>query len=342
MSLSSASQETHLASSEHVISLRSPISATPLIVTDAASFDNDRAEDVGRYPASGIISYAQNREDVLLWRALHDLPAGFYIDVGAEDPTKDSVTRAFYERGWRGINIEPVQCHFDKLRDQRPRDLTLQVALGDQVGWITLYEIPDTGLSTLVKEVAFRHHLQGLSYVERRVPITTLSTLWEDFVKGDVHFLKIDVEGYEAEVLSGIALARYRPWIILLEATEPRSFEETWYQWEDRILESQYEFVHFDGLNRWYLAAERSHLKNRFDAPPNVFDRFELATTASVCHRLGAAEHQLSSTEHQLAAAKHQLEQIRESASWRWTAPLRAVRDVFCSLVARLRKRFSS
>jgi FkbM family methyltransferase len=317
MSPSSASKQTHLASSERASSLGDRISVTPpLIVTEAASFDDDRAEDAHRYPASGIVSYAQNREDVLLWRALHDLPVGFYIDVGAEDPTKDSVTRAFYERGWQGINIEPVQGYFDKLCDQRPRDLTLQIAVGDQVGWITLYEIPDTGLSTLVKEVASRHRFEGLCYVERRVPITTLSTLWEDLVKGEVHFLKIDVEGYEAQVLSGIALARYRPWIILLEATEPRSSEETWYQWEDQILESQYEFVHFDGLNRWYLAKERSHLKSRFAAPPNVFDQFELATIVSACD--------------QRARAEYQLKQILESASWQWTAPLRALQD-FCS-----------
>ena len=159
--------------------------------------------------------------------------------------------------------------------------------------------------------------------------MVTLASLWEDFVKGEVHFLKIDVEGYEPQVLSGMDLVRYRPWIILIEATEPRSSEETWYEWEDKILESQYEFVHFDGLNRWYLAAERSQLKSRFDAPPNVFDRFELATTASVCDRLGAAEHQL-------AAAKHQLEQIRESASWRWTAPLRVLRDGFHRWMERL------
>jgi FkbM family methyltransferase len=325
MSLSSAPKQTHLASSERASSVRSRISAAPmLIVTEAASVDDDRAEDVRRYPASGIISYAQNREDVLLWRALHDLPAGFYIDVGAEDPTKDSVTRAFYERGWQGINVEPVQGHFDKLCDERPRDLTLQIAIGDQVGWITLYEIPDTGLSTLVKDVASRHQFEGLCCVERRVPITTLSSLWEDFVKGDVHFLKIDVEGYEAQVLRGMALARYRPWIILLEATEPRSSEETWYQWEDRLLESQYEFVHFDGLNRWYLAKERSHLKSRFAAPPNVFDQFELATIVSACD--------------QRARAEYQLQQIRESASWQWTAPLRALQGFFSRLAARFRK----
>jgi FkbM family methyltransferase len=319
MSLAPARKSAYVAPAEHAHFHRNTISrGTSRVVTEAASLKEASAECDGKYPASGIISYAQNREDILLWRALHDLPNGFYIDVGAEDPTQNSVTRAFYERGWHGINVEPVLAHCDKLCNERPRDITLQVAIGDRVGWSTLYEFPDTGLSTLVEEVASRHQSKGLCYVERRVPIVTLTSLWEGFVKGQVHFLKIDVEGYEPQVLDGMALARYRPWIILIEATEPRTCNGAWHEWEGKILEAQYEFVHFDGLNRWYLAAERSELKERFDAPPNIFDQFELAATVSVCNRLVAVE--------------RDLERIRASASWRWTAPLRAVKDGLCRL----------
>ena len=59
-----------------------------------------------------FISYAQNYEDVTLYRALRGVARGFYIDVGANDPINDSVTCAFYQRGWRGINLEPsAQWH---------------------------------------------------------------------------------------------------------------------------------------------------------------------------------------------------------------------------------------
>jgi FkbM family methyltransferase len=327
MSLSHSTIPAHAAAAEDAHFYRNTtLSAASLVVTEAASLQDPSEERGGKYPASGIISYAQNHEDILLWRALRDIPDGFYIDVGAEDPTQDSVTHAFYERGWHGINVEPVQGYFDKLCDERSRDLTLQVAIGDRVGWSTLYEFPNTGLSTLVKEIASRHLSKGLHHVERRVPIVTLTSLWEDFVKGEVHFLKIDVEGYEARVLSGMTLARFRPWIILIEATEPRTSEETWCEWEDKILESKYEFVHFDGLNRWYLAAERPQLRKRFDAPPNLFDRFELAATVSACNRLATAE--------------RELEQMRKSASWQWTAPFRTARDGFCRMAETLRSFF--
>ena len=47
-----------------------------------------------------FISYAQNFEDVIQWLVLREVENGFYIDVGACSPYDDSVTRAFYERGW--------------------------------------------------------------------------------------------------------------------------------------------------------------------------------------------------------------------------------------------------
>lgn len=76
-----------------------------------------------------FISYAQNFEDVMLWRALKHVKDGFYIDVGAAWPDKDSVTKAFYERGWRGVNIEPNPEMWRVLSADRPRDLNLKVAL---------------------------------------------------------------------------------------------------------------------------------------------------------------------------------------------------------------------
>jgi hypothetical protein len=118
-------------------------------------------------------------------------------------------------------------------------------------------------------------------------------------------------------------LTSFRPWIILIEATQPLTFATVCEAWEQYLLTSRYEYVHFDGLNRWYIAEERSNLKARFEAPPNVFDRFELAATISL--------------RDDLAAVKHDLEQIRASASWRWTAPFRAARDRFCRLAERLR-----
>jgi len=39
-----------------------------------------------------MISYAQNFEDVILERFFKGQKTGFYVDIGAADPVKDSVT----------------------------------------------------------------------------------------------------------------------------------------------------------------------------------------------------------------------------------------------------------
>ena len=60
--------------------------------------------------------HAQNFEDVLLARCFEAQATGFYVDVGAEDPDIGSVTRHFYERGWRGLNVFATYT----LRDYSP------------------------------------------------------------------------------------------------------------------------------------------------------------------------------------------------------------------------------
>src|SRR5580700_8067787 len=95
-----------------------------------------------------MISYAQNFEDVLLDRLFENRDSGFYVDVGAMDPVHDSVTKAFYDRGWRGINIEPHPQFYERLVAERSRDINLNVAVGDVEETRTLYAFPGEGLST--------------------------------------------------------------------------------------------------------------------------------------------------------------------------------------------------
>jgi len=81
-----------------------------------------------------IISYAQAKEDVLLFDTLRQVPAeaGFYIDVGANDPETDSVTKLFYEQGWHGINIEPSAEWFARLTKSRTWDINIQAAASNK------------------------------------------------------------------------------------------------------------------------------------------------------------------------------------------------------------------
>ena len=170
-----------------------------------------------------FVSYAQNLEDVMLHRALHDVEQGFYIDAGAWHPELDSVTMAFYERGWHGINIEPSAHYCSLLEQARTRDINLKVALAAETGSAAFTEFPETGLSTLDSEIAKRHADAGFGKNQVEVSTTTLREVARQHIPASqpVHFLKIDVEGYETHVLQGIDWNSLRPWIIVIEATEP-------------------------------------------------------------------------------------------------------------------------
>lgn len=100
-----------------------------------------------------ITSYAQNFEDVILWRALGDAEHGVYIDVGAQDPVVDSVSRAFHEQGWRGIHIEPTPHYAELLRQQRPSDLIVQAALSNEPSPHTLLETSQANAARLEQEI---------------------------------------------------------------------------------------------------------------------------------------------------------------------------------------------
>jgi FkbM family methyltransferase len=222
-----------------------------------------------------FLSYSQNNEDVLLWRALGHVKDGYYIDVGANDPVEHSVTKAFYDAGWRGINIEPLPAFHQAFQEQRPRDVNLAIAAGSSDGSLTLYDVADVnGWASPEREVAESHRAAGHDVRELLVPVRTLASVCAEYVQGEIHFLKIDVEGFEGEVLRGMDLERWRPWVLVVEATLPGQRETNHETWEHLVVGHRYRYVWFDGLNRYYVAEEHPELLQHFGIQPNVFDGF--------------------------------------------------------------------
>lgn len=223
-----------------------------------------------------LTSYAQNFEDVLLWRALKEVEAGFYIDIGAQDPVTDSVSRAFYERGWRGLHVEPNSHYAGKLREARPDEEVVQAVISAQSGPADFYEIEGTGLSTADAAIAERHQRDGFPAKKVSVPAMTLAALLDRFQDREIHWLKIDVEGYERQVIESWGDSAVRPWILVVESTRPRT-QEASADWEPLLLKRGYKAAYFDGLNRFYVSEAHADLAGRFDAGPNTFDDFVLA-----------------------------------------------------------------
>jgi FkbM family methyltransferase len=244
-----------------------------------------------------FISFAQNREDVVLFRALGHITNGRYLDVGANDPTADSVTRAFYDRGWHGMSIDPVRTYAQAHRDQRPGDVVYEVAATDSTGTVTLYEVPDTGLSSLHENVTNVQISRGREVRPVEVPARRLGDLltetgWQGL---DIHFMSLDVEGAEAEVLAGADLGTWRPWVIVVESLEPDTALPSHERWQPQLEAAGYRFVLFDGLNRFFIADEHwDELHDKLSAPANVLDNFESARSAELAHQVDRLRAELS------------------------------------------------
>src|SRR3989338_356894 len=89
---------------------------------------------------NSFITYAQNREDLILAAFLDGVKKGFYVDIGAAHPVIDSVTKYFYERGWSGFNIEPIKRQYELFEKQRKRDINLNCGVGAEEATLVLRE----------------------------------------------------------------------------------------------------------------------------------------------------------------------------------------------------------
>jgi FkbM family methyltransferase len=214
---------------------------------------------------SRFISYAQNREDVILGAYFNDIENGTYVDIGAHHPVNDSVTKHFYDKGWRGINVEPIQEIINLLNEYRPDDINVLSGISNQNGNLKLRVYVNSGLSTFSEEkkkmYSSRRDENTNEHRDVIVPVITLEELFKRYPLEHIHFMKIDVEGYEYEVLEGNNWSKYRPEIICISAD--RKIKD----WRPILVNNDYELTYNDGLNDYYVAIENKKREKMFSYP---------------------------------------------------------------------------
>jgi len=315
--------------------------------------------------------YSQNSEDVLLARCFEGENQGFYVDVGAEDPIEGSITRHFYERGWNGINIEPVPFFFDRIANDRPRDINLNCVASDRDGQtLSLCISEGTGLSTLEAERQEALENNPDHAVQRiEVQSQTLSTILNSHATQRIDFLKIDVEGHELAVLRGLDLSSHHPRVIVIETTLPSMHPGGRVPMQERPVAAQdfeaidhlitaagYRRVYFDGLNTWWIDQAEPALADAFRTPPNCFDTISPLESYRIIEQLNKriesidaiAQNALAEgreLQRGLASAKEAYgnlltahQQLLNSRSWKLTAPMRRALRLSRRLLDDLRK----
>lgn len=176
--------------------------------------------DLLNYSHGLLKSYSQHHEDLLVDFIFQSRELGFYVDVGANDPTFNSNTKRFYDRGWSGINIEPGVAAFKKLVEARPRDINLNFGVAQKRGMLTFHQLSDdTTLSSFKEEDALkmaRRHNLTLETI--KVETQPLRDILSDHLKNrHIDFMSVDTEGLDLQVLQSNDWHEFRPSVLLVE-----------------------------------------------------------------------------------------------------------------------------
>jgi FkbM family methyltransferase len=241
-----------------------------------------------------MISYSTNNEDVMINRAFAGIDNGTYIDVGAFKPIHASNTYALYSRGWSGVACDPI-FNFEigwvqEWTAIRPRDKVVRDAIGSKQGETEFWLCNYRGLSTCDRESIEKHieynssnHCSDGS----KVPVSTLDKVIEKLLGGNApHLICIDVEGMESQVIEGIDLVRYRPWLFVIESYFSAGLKPHFPLWEPTLMRAGYSCVWDDRVNRFYLSREHNDMLEQFQYPPNVTDQYIPHREYELQHRL--------------------------------------------------------
>jgi FkbM family methyltransferase len=176
-------------------------------------------------------SYAQCGEDLIIDAVLRGLKISrpFYVDIGAYDPRYMSNTYLFYKRGAHGLCVEPQPEHCRRIQKARPRDVCLNVGIGPKDNKaLDFYVLSQDTLSTFSKTEAERVCHYGHTRILRtlKIPVMTLSSLFQAHQVPEPDLISIDLEGDERQALESLDFKRWRPKVFCIETltyTEDRS-----------------------------------------------------------------------------------------------------------------------
>ncbi|MFN3566853.1 MAG: FkbM family methyltransferase [Burkholderiaceae bacterium] len=169
-----------------------------------------------------------------------------FVDVGANDPVKDSQTWHLEQRGWSGLLIEPLPALAARLRAER-RAVVIEAACtsAERSGQTAKLKVAGAWSSLESGLRVTDAVVQG----EIEVRLVTLDEILQSHGIASVDFVSIDVEGHELEVLRGFSLERYRPQLVLIE---DHALDLS----RHRALTARgYRLVRRTGLNAWYVPA---------------------------------------------------------------------------------------
>jgi FkbM family methyltransferase len=143
-------------------------------------------------------------------------PNGVFIECGANDGITQSYTYELEKLGWRGLLIEPSIVAFNSCRKNR----------SEENKFYNCALVANESITAIKGD--FDGHPMSSVWGKRLnrdgqiiVPTRTLNSILEELEITDIDLFSLDVEGYEAEVLKGFDIMKYKPKFIIVEVNTP-------------------------------------------------------------------------------------------------------------------------
>ena len=168
-------------------------------------------------------SFSGGAEDITLKSIFTQMgiKKGFYIDIGAYHPYKESNTYAFYLQGWNGINIEPRPGSKKLFDKYRPNDINIQLGVAEHEGRMTYYHHPEAnrvGANTFSKEYLMKFPEEVIRTTQEcLITVMPLKIILSNMVVPEIDFMDVDCECQDLQVLMSNDWEKYRPKIIVAE-----------------------------------------------------------------------------------------------------------------------------
>lgn len=167
------------------------------------------------------ISYSQCGEDLIVdfIFSVTGERTGTYLDIGAHHPTYLNNTAILYKKGWRGVNVDPLQKNMELFAKKRPQDVNICAGIATTTEMKNFYVLDPETLSTFDENVCRRYMAEGhgLRRTERVQFYSVKDLLARAKLKDGVDLLTIDIEGGEEMVIRGLIRCGIQPSVLICE-----------------------------------------------------------------------------------------------------------------------------
>jgi FkbM family methyltransferase len=220
----------------YVTGYRAP--GAPLVRSPSLALDLKQLIGLQRF-------YSQLGQDKwIIGKVFPGVRDGYFIDVGAWDALEHSNSKALEDLGWNGICIDPFPRNWRNRRCQLFREVVYN-RKGEKVQFRMAG--PLGGIDEHIE--LWREFTRGRQLVE--LTTTTLADIVERANAPEyIHYVSIDVEGAELEVLQGFPFSRYTVGAFTIE----HNLDEARRGQIRRLLEQQgYRIAREQHVDDWYV-----------------------------------------------------------------------------------------